>query len=68
MLEAMAQYYKTFGDPWAKDFSELTAKRLLEELYKEEGLEHTYGVKGFSEDYIFLARGMLALYEITQEK
>jgi hypothetical protein len=68
MLEAMAQYYKTFGDSWAKDFSKLTAKRLLEELYKEEGLEHTHGVKGFSEDYIFLARGLLALYEITQEK
>ncbi len=68
MLEAMAQYHKTFGDQWAKDFSQLTVKRLLEELYDGYSLEHTHGVRGFSEDYIFLARGLLALYEITQER
>ena len=68
MLEAMASYYKVFGDSWAKDFSKKTAERILRELYNGKELEHAQGVEGFSEDYIFLARGLLALFEITQEK
>ncbi len=68
MLTGMCEYYKTFGDRWAYEFSVKTADRLLKEFYKEGGLLHTEGVEGFSEDYIFLARGLLSLYEITQDK
>ncbi|WP_448587983.1 thioredoxin domain-containing protein, partial [Thermocrinis sp.] len=68
MLEAMAYYYKVFKDQWAKDFSIKTAQRVMDELYKGGELEHTHGVNGFSEDYIFMARGLLSLFEITQEQ
>jgi len=68
MLEAMSVYYKVFKDEWTKEFSKRTAQRLVGEFYKEKELYHTHGVKGFSEDYIFLAKGLASLFEITQEK
>jgi len=68
MLEAMSTYYKVFSDAWAKEFSLKTAKRLLNTLYKNGELYHKEGIKGGSEDYLFLARGLIALFEITQEK
>ena len=68
MLESMCTYYKVFSDAWTKEFSQKTAKRLLSTLYKNGELYHAEGVKGFSEDYVFLAKGLIALFEITQEK
>ena len=64
----MGTYYKVFSDSWAKEFSKKTAERLLNTLYKNGELYHTEEIKGFSEDYIFLAKGLIALFEITQEK
>lgn len=68
MLSGMAYYYKVFKDSWALDISVKTADRVLSELYDGKRLMHTHGVEGFSEDYIFLAMGLLDLYEISRRE
>ncbi len=45
--------------------AERSAKRILKENYKEERLFHSEGIKGFSDDYIFLAMGLLELFQVT---
>jgi uncharacterized protein YyaL (SSP411 family) len=67
MLEGLSTYYKVFLDPWAKEVANKTANRLIDKLYKNGELYHAEGVKGFAEDYVFLAKGLLGLFEITQE-
>jgi len=67
MLKGLSTYYKVFLDPWAKEFANKTANRLIGKLYKNGELYHAEGVKGFAEDYVFLAKGLLGLFEITQE-
>ncbi len=68
MVEALCDYYKAFKDPWAYEFAKKTAERLLADFYSEGKVMHTHGVEGFSEDYLFLAKALLSLYEITQER
>jgi len=67
MLEGLSTYYKVFLAPWAKEIASKTANRLIDKLYKNGELYHAEGVKGFAEDYVFLAKGLLGLFEITQE-
>ncbi len=67
MISGFCEYYKVFGDEWALEFAKKTANRILQELYVDNHLYHTHGIKGFSEDYVFFARALLDLYEITQD-
>ena len=67
MIDALCVYYKVFGDDWALNMAKKTADRLLKERYQEGQLWHAENVEGYSEDYIFLAYGLLSLFELTQE-
>ncbi|ADC66108.1 protein of unknown function DUF255 [Ferroglobus placidus DSM 10642] len=66
MIEAMCDYYKSFNDPWAVEVAEKSGERLLK-FWDGDVLLHTDDVEGFSEDYIFFAKGLIALFEITQK-
>lgn len=68
MLEALSTCYKVFRIPWVLSSAEKTADRLMKEMWRDGQLMHTYGVKGMAEDYIFLARGLLSLFEVTQKR
>jgi uncharacterized protein YyaL (SSP411 family) len=68
MIEALCMYHKVFENNWGIEIAEKTANRLIKEFWDGERLLHTQGVEGFSEDYIFLARGLLALFEVTQRR
>lgn len=68
MVEALCDYYKAFKDPWAKEFAQKTIERLLRDFYLDGKVLHTHDVDGFSEDYLFLAKALLSIYEITQER
>ncbi|MGC8852707.1 MAG: thioredoxin domain-containing protein, partial [Hydrogenobacter sp.] len=67
MIDALCVYYKVFGDDWALNMAKKTADRLLKERYQEGQLWYAETVEGYSEDYIFLAYGLLSLFELTQE-
>jgi hypothetical protein len=66
MIEALCMHHKVFGDNWSLEMAEKTANRLLKEFWDGRELLHTHNVEGLSEDYIFFARGLLALFEVTQ--
>ncbi|MFN3814160.1 MAG: thioredoxin domain-containing protein [Aquificaceae bacterium] len=68
MMDGLCNYWKVFGDDWAVDISLKTADRLWAERYKDGLIEHSEGVKGYCEDYMFFAQGLLSLYEITQNE
>ncbi len=68
MIDGLCSYWKVFGDDWAIDVSLKTADRLWTERYKDGFIEHSEGVKGYCEDYIFFAQGLFSLYEITQNE
>ena len=67
MIEAMCYYFKAFKDSWAIEAAEKAASRVLR-LWNGSELLHTDGVEGFSEDYLFLAKGLVYLYEVTQNE
>lgn len=67
MVSALCEYWKVFEEEEAKHMATKTATRLLKERYKNGILYHTEGIKGFSEDYLFLVRALVDLFEITQE-
>ncbi len=66
MIEALCTYWKVFSDDWSKDMAEKTARYILKKHYDGINLKHTEGVDGFCEDYFFFVKGLLALFEITQ--
>lgn len=66
MIEAMCYYYKAFGDAWALEAAEKAANRVLR-MWDGSTLNHTEGVEGFSEDYLFFAKGLVYLFEVTQD-
>ncbi|MCS7279838.1 MAG: thioredoxin domain-containing protein [Thermodesulfobacteriaceae bacterium] len=68
MISALCTYYKIFKDPWAKDSAQKTVEKILKENYKNGVLFHSSEVEGFSEDYLFFSKGLLEVFEITQEK
>ncbi|MEN3034071.1 MAG: thioredoxin domain-containing protein [Aquificaceae bacterium] len=68
MIEAFCDYYKVFRDSFALEFSIKTLERIQKDLVVDNLLMRVSGIEGTSEDYIFLSRGALALYEITQSQ
>ncbi|MCS7083744.1 MAG: thioredoxin domain-containing protein [Aquificaceae bacterium] len=66
MIEALCEYYKLSKDAWSLEFAKLTLDRIQKELIVDSSLMRVIGVDGACEDYIFLARGALSLYELTQ--
>lgn len=68
MIEALCEYWKVFKDEWALSSAKKTMARLLKERTKDGLVLHTEDVDGFAEDYIFLSKALVALYEVTQEK
>ncbi|MCX8164695.1 MAG: thioredoxin domain-containing protein [Aquificaceae bacterium] len=68
MVSALCDYWKVFGEPEAKNMAERTIDRILDEYYMDGVLYHKEGVKGFSEDYLFLAQALLKILEVTQER
>ncbi len=68
MVEALCEYWMVFKDPWALYMAEKTTERILGELYKDGQLYHREGMEGFSEDYLFMARALLSLFEISQKR
>ncbi len=67
MICGLCEYWKVFSEPWALESARKTAEGLLERHYKDGVLLHKEGVEGFSEDYVFFAGALLALFELTQE-
>ena len=48
--------------------AEMAAQRVLGDYYSGGRILHRHEVKGFSEDYIFFAKGLLELYQSTQKE
>ena len=48
--------------------AEKAARRVLDDYYDGGRIMHRQGVDGFSEDYIFFARGLLELFQSTQKE
>ncbi len=67
MIEALCRAGIVFGTSEYHDMARKTADLLLREFYKDGAVLHCEGVEGLSEDYIFFAKGLLALFEVTQD-
>ncbi|MCX7973289.1 MAG: thioredoxin domain-containing protein [Candidatus Aminicenantes bacterium] len=67
MVTALCEFWKIFRDNWSKMAAEKTVERLLEENYKDQLVYHSEEIEGVAEDYLFLSRALLSLFEITQK-
>ncbi|MCX7858291.1 MAG: thioredoxin domain-containing protein [Deltaproteobacteria bacterium] len=67
MVASLCEYWKAFHDQWAKEQAEKTIIKLLREYVNEHGVFHTFGVNGFSDDYIFLCMALICIFEVTQK-
>ncbi|MCS7277499.1 MAG: thioredoxin domain-containing protein [Aquificaceae bacterium] len=68
MISGLCDYWKVFKDEEALRMALKTAERLLRNHYKDGVVYHKEGIEGYSEDYIFLARALLDLFEVTQDR
>ncbi len=50
------------------DLAEKSAQLVIDAYYADGRISHRDGVPGFSEDYIFFAKGLLELYQSTQKE
>ncbi|MEN3039533.1 MAG: thioredoxin domain-containing protein [Candidatus Kryptonium sp.] len=66
MIESLCDYHMVFSDPWAIDMALKTAHLLLERYYNGKILYHCEDQEGYAEDYLFLAKALLSLFQITQ--
>jgi uncharacterized protein YyaL (SSP411 family) len=67
MIEALCIAGNLMGDREYYVMAERSAKKILDDYYSEGRILHRLEVKGFSEDYIFFARGLLELFQSTQK-
>jgi hypothetical protein len=68
MIEAMCLAADLHGKGECLELAEKAARRILREYYHDGTLFHTRGIEGFLEDYLFLSKGLLALYQSTQNR
>jgi uncharacterized protein len=65
MIEALCVAGNLSGTGEYIEMAEKAARRILSEYYANGLIMHAGKVAGFSEDYIFFARGLLELYQST---
>ncbi|PTX19309.1 hypothetical protein C8N40_10439 [Pontibacter mucosus] len=73
MLKGLADAYLVFGNKHFLELALQNARFILANLKKGDKLYHTYkagkaSVDGFLDDYAFLIRALLRLYEVTFEE
>lgn len=68
MIEALCIAGNMLGCSEYVEIAEKSAKRIIVEYYDGSRIAHRDGVAGFSEDYIFFAKGLLELYQSTQNE
>jgi len=68
MIDALCAAGNLFSEDEFIAMAEKAAERILGEYYGDGRIMHSKGVPGFAEDYIFLAQGLIALYESTQDE
>ena len=68
MIEALCVAGNLFGMDEYVAMANKTARRIISEYYDKGRIMHRDGVRGFVEDYLFFARGLLELYQTTQQE
>ncbi len=68
MIEALCVAANLLGEGNYLKMAEQAAQRIVNDYYSEGLIMHSEGIKGFSEDYIFFAKGLLELYQSTQDE
>jgi len=66
MIEALCVAGNLLADRRCIDMAERAARHILSTYWHDGRLLHRQGLDGFSEDYLFLAKGLLRLFESTQ--
>ncbi|MCS7149322.1 MAG: hypothetical protein RMI93_01090 [Caldimicrobium sp.] len=59
MIEYLCDYHMVFSDPWAIDMALTPSRLLLRRYYNGKILNHCEDQKGYSEDYLYLAKALL---------
>ncbi len=68
MIEALCIAGNMLDADEYTSIAEKAARRILDYYYDGGRIMHRQGVSGFSEDYIFFARGLIELFQSTQKK
>ncbi len=68
MIEAMCVAGRLLGNAEYSEIAERAARRILGDYCSNGTLRHTEGIDGFSEDYIFFSKGLIELFQATQNE
>jgi uncharacterized protein YyaL (SSP411 family) len=68
MIEALCIAGNMLGADEYTGMAEKAARRVLDDYYDGGSIMHRQGVRGFSEDYIFFARGLMELFQSIQKE
>jgi len=65
LISAYLKAFRVIKDPFLKEFSLKSLKRIMNSHFVKNELFHTQGIKALLDDYLYLVEALIASYEVT---